>query len=97
MSPEVHPTAAAGFQRSADAYGRGRPDYPPEAIRSIVETASLGPSRRIMDLAAGTGALTRPLLATGARVVAVEPVEAITEAHAHRIRERERREPELQV
>lgn len=77
MSPEVHPTAAAGFQRGVDAYGRGRPDYPPEAIRAIVDAAGLRPGRRVLDLAAGTGTLTRRLHATGAWVVAVEPVDAM--------------------
>jgi SAM-dependent methyltransferase len=77
MSPEVHPAAAVGFQRAAEAYRRGRPDYPPEAIGVIVEAAELGPGRRVLDLAAGTGALTRPLVASGALVVAVEPVEAM--------------------
>jgi SAM-dependent methyltransferase len=77
MSPEVHPTAAAGFQRGAGAYGRGRPDYPPEAIRAIVDGARLARGRRALDLAAGTGALTRRLVETGAWVVAVEPVDAM--------------------
>jgi SAM-dependent methyltransferase len=79
MSPEVHRTAAIGFQLAADAYRRGRPDYPPEAIEAIVGAAELGSGRRVVDLAAGTGALTRPLVASGARVVAVEPVEAMRE------------------
>lgn len=89
MSPEVHRAAAVGFQREADAYRRGRPDYPPEAVEVIVETAGLGSGRRVVDLAAGTGALTRPLVASGAWVVAVEPVEAMrsvlarTVPHAH--------------
>ncbi len=33
----------------------------------------------VIDLAAGTGKLTRPLLATGARVIAVEPVAGMRE------------------
>jgi SAM-dependent methyltransferase len=77
MSPEVHPTASAGFQRGAGAYGRGRPDYPPEAIRAIVDGAGLARGRRALDLAAGTGALTRRLVESGAWVVAVEPVDAM--------------------
>ena len=34
----------------------------------------VGPGARVCDLAAGTGKLTRLLVATGADVVAVEPV-----------------------
>ena len=36
--------------------------------------AGVGPGARVCDLAAGTGKLTRLLVATGAQVVAVEPV-----------------------
>ena len=64
----------AGYARSAAAYERGRPGYPPAAIDHLAARLRLGPGRTVVDLAAGTGKLTRPLLATGAEVVAVEPV-----------------------
>ena len=67
-----HP-ALVGFDRAADAYERGRPEYPAEAVRLLVARLGLGPGRWAMDLAAGTGKMTRALLASGARVVAVEP------------------------
>jgi ubiquinone/menaquinone biosynthesis C-methylase UbiE len=70
----LHPTAAQGFSRSADAYERGRPAYSPAAIDFLAARLGLGPGARVVDLAAGTGKLTRPLLATGAEVVAIEPV-----------------------
>jgi SAM-dependent methyltransferase len=59
--------------RSVGAYERGRPGYPPDAVDLLAERLRLGPGRTVVDLAAGTGKLTRPLLATGAEVVAVEP------------------------
>jgi SAM-dependent methyltransferase len=68
----VHRAAAVGFARSADAYERGRPDYPEAAVRHVV--GLLGADAAVLDLAAGTGKLTRPLLAAGLRVIAVEPV-----------------------
>jgi len=71
---DVHAAAARGFARSADAYERARPDYPAEAIAWLAERVGLGPGRTVVDLAAGTGKLTRPLADTGAEVVAVEPV-----------------------
>jgi len=70
----VHDAAALGFSRSADAYDRARPDYPPAAVAWLAERLGLWPGRTVVDLAAGTGKLTRPLAATGAEVVAIEPV-----------------------
>lgn len=68
----IHRAARVGFARSADAYERRRPGYPDEAIQYLV--AHLAARGRVLDLAAGTGKLTRPLLASGLDVVAVEPV-----------------------
>jgi SAM-dependent methyltransferase len=68
----IHRAAAEGFARSADAYERGRPRYPPEAVGLLVSRLPAG--CRVLDLAAGTGVLTRPLLEAGHEVVAVEPV-----------------------
>ena len=68
----IHRAAAEGFARSAEAYERGRPEYPREAVEHIV--GLLAPRAAVLDLAAGTGKLTRPLLAAGLDVIAVEPV-----------------------
>ena len=70
----IHRDAAEGFDRGAVAYERARPSYPPEVVACIVGQAHLGPGRRVLDLAAGTGKLTRLLVPSGADVVAVEPV-----------------------
>jgi SAM-dependent methyltransferase len=81
MADERIPSAAAdGFQQGADAYERSRPSYPAEAVACIVGHAGLGPGRRVLDLAAGTGKLTRLLVPSGADVVAVEPVAAMRTA-----------------
>jgi ubiquinone/menaquinone biosynthesis C-methylase UbiE len=76
----IHPAARGGFARVADEYERGRPGYPPAAIEFLVGRLRLGPGRTVLDLAAGTGKLTRPLVATGAEVVAVEPVDQMRAA-----------------
>ena len=78
----VHPAAAVGFDQAAEAYVRGRPDYPEDAVRFLVGTLRLEPGRRVLDLAAGTGKLTRLLVPSGAEVVAVEPVEGMRSALA---------------
>jgi ubiquinone/menaquinone biosynthesis C-methylase UbiE len=61
------------FETVAEVYERGRPPYADEAIAWIAERLGIGPGRRVLDLAAGTGKLTRQLLPLGADVVAVEP------------------------
>ena len=70
----VHPSAATGFARSVEAYERARPEYPPEAIAWLARELDLRPGRTVVDLAAGSGKLTRPLAALGCEVIAVEPV-----------------------
>src|SRR5207248_7859769 len=76
----IHPRAAVGFASAADIYERARPSYPQDAIDWLVAQTGLGPGHTVVDLGAGTGKLTRLLVPTGARVVAVEP---IPEMRAH--------------
>lgn len=71
--------AAEGFASNAESYERARPSYPAEAVAHVVGRGGLGPGRRVLDLAAGTGKLTRLLVPSGAEVVAVEPVAAMRE------------------
>jgi SAM-dependent methyltransferase len=77
MAP--HPTAERGFGSSAGAYERGRPTYPDAAVAHLAAELGLGPGVRVVDLAAGTGKLTRLLAEGGADVVAVEPVAGMRE------------------
>jgi SAM-dependent methyltransferase len=73
----LHQVAARGFAAAGDSYERGRPDYPPEAVRRLVGELGLAAGARVLDLGAGTGKLTRRLVSSGAWVVAVEPVGAM--------------------
>lgn len=75
----VHPSAAIGFDRAAADYERGRPGYPPAAIELVARELGLGPDSRVVDLAAGTGKLTRALVPLGAQLIAVEPVAGMRE------------------
>ncbi|MGC0419673.1 class I SAM-dependent methyltransferase [Embleya sp. AB8] len=71
-----------GFSRDTDRYERARPSYALDAMDHLCAGAGLGPGTRVLDLAAGTGKLTRLLVERGARVVAVEPSAAMRETFA---------------
>jgi ubiquinone/menaquinone biosynthesis C-methylase UbiE len=62
---------ARSFDRAADEYERGRPGYAEEAIDAL----GLPADSVVLDLAAGTGKLTRQLVPRFARVLAVEPLD----------------------
>ncbi|MGH2450254.1 MAG: class I SAM-dependent methyltransferase [Candidatus Limnocylindria bacterium] len=75
--PALHESAARGFTRAADDYERGRPTYPAEAIAFLARVLGLAPTRTVLDLAAGTGKLTRALAPHAGTLLAVEPVAAM--------------------
>jgi SAM-dependent methyltransferase len=76
---EVHDVAARGFQAEATAYDRARPSYPADAVAWLIDELGISPGRRVVDLAAGTGKLTRLVEPAGADLVAVEPVGGMRE------------------
>lgn len=63
------------FAEVADAYERGRPTYPEDAVRWLVGDEPLD----VVDLGAGTGKLTRALVELGHRVTAIEPLPEMLE------------------
>jgi SAM-dependent methyltransferase len=66
-------TRSRSFETVAAAYERHRPDYPDEALRWAAQTLGLESGARVLDVGAGTGKLTRGLVALGFDVAAVEP------------------------
>lgn len=76
---QVHHSAAAGYKTAADTYVRGRPDYPPQVADWLTGTLGLNADKSVVDLGAGTGKFTGRLVATGAQVIAVEPVPQMLE------------------
>lgn len=68
----LHPLATQ-FASVANVYERGRPEYAPAAVGALAAELGIAPGAAVLDLAAGTGKLSRPLLAAGFDVVAVEP------------------------
>jgi SAM-dependent methyltransferase len=73
----IHDVAVEGFTKGTDAYERARPSYPPAVVSFVVGELGIGRASTVVDLAAGTGKLTRLLVPTGAKIIAVEPVEAM--------------------
>ena len=68
---------ADAFGRAAREYELGRPEWPSELVARVASELGLGPEATVLDLGAGTGKLTRALVPRFARVVAVEPDDAM--------------------
>ncbi len=81
---KLHPLASE-FAGVAASYERGRPDYSAEVVAALVAELGLEPGDRVADVAAGTGKLTRALLACGLDVVGIEPLAPMRERLAARI------------
>jgi len=82
---EVHVAAQLGFSREAEAYARGRPEYPAAVLPWLTDALGAAQGKVVVDLGAGTGKFTRLLAGTGAEVIAVEPVEAMRAQLASRL------------
>jgi ubiquinone/menaquinone biosynthesis C-methylase UbiE len=65
------------FGRTAREYELGRPEWPEELLERVIADLGLQPGSDVLDLGAGTGKLTRLLVPRFARVVAVEPDDAM--------------------
>lgn len=73
--PELYARRRSSFGAAAAEYAAHRPGYPAEAVAWALAPATerQAAGLHVLDLAAGTGKLTRGLLALGHRVTAVEP------------------------
>ena len=78
---DILPQAQA-FGPKANDYEKGRPDYPATAINWLIEALRITDSSTVVDVAAGTGKLSRLLLPASGRVIAVEPVAGMREVLA---------------
>jgi SAM-dependent methyltransferase len=65
------------YAQAANAYARARPSFPTAALDWIVGDVPLPGGSPVVELGAGTGLLTRLLIARGLQVMAVEPSEAM--------------------
>jgi ubiquinone/menaquinone biosynthesis C-methylase UbiE len=65
----------AAYAAVADTYERRRPSYSPQVVAWVIEKLGLGPGATVVDVGAGTGKLTRLLVPSEARILAVEPLD----------------------
>lgn len=85
MPDDIHEVAASGFQRAPDAYDRGRPEYPMDAVEHLVRELRIGNASCVLELGAGTGKFTKllaSLVPTGVKVIAIEPVDGMRDKFA---------------
>ena len=71
------PQRARSFDALAVEYERGRPGWPAAALDAMTARLGLDASSTVLDLAAGTGKLTRLLVPRFGTVVSVEPLDAM--------------------
>ena len=69
----LDPLSERAFGARADEYERHRAGWPADAVERGLEGVGAGAESAVVDLAAGTGKLTRELVTRVARVIAVEP------------------------
>jgi ubiquinone/menaquinone biosynthesis C-methylase UbiE len=68
-----------GYDKVAKDYDKRRPDYPQEIITLLTQVLDLKPGISVVDLAAGTGKVTKALLPLKLNLYAVEPVAEMRE------------------
>ena len=79
----THPTER--FSARADHYRRYRPGYPPAAIDLLAGQCGLASGAVVADVGSGTGILSEQLLERGARVIGIEPNDAMRAAAEARL------------
>lgn len=72
------------FDLAPDLYRDARPGYPDEVFALLQDVCGLRSGSGVLEVGAGTGQATLPLLRLGAHVTAVEPGKALSEVLVRR-------------
>lgn len=75
------------FDAAPWLYDRYRPGYPTAAVEAFLELAELRSGSRVLEIGAGTGQLTMPLVRRGIAVTALEPGPRMAAILSHRLEE----------
>jgi SAM-dependent methyltransferase len=75
---QVASEASERFAAQAHDYDRYRPRYPEVVFDDIVRLANLAPGAEVVEIGAGTGIATEPLVDRGLVVTAIEPAAALS-------------------
>ena len=73
LSDEDRRRLAATFDTAAELFARARPGYAHDAVIWLLPATA----HRVLDLGAGTGLLTAPLVTLGLQVIAIDPSPAM--------------------
>src|SRR3954453_4773932 len=68
------------FDSAAELYQDARPDYPEVLFDRLLQLSEMRPGDRVLEVGAGPGKATLPLLRRGLRVTAIEPGAALAGA-----------------
>jgi SAM-dependent methyltransferase len=83
-------SASERFAAQALAYDRYRPRYPESVFDDIVASAKVIPGDRAIEIGAGTGIATEPLVDCGLDVTAIEPSAALAAVAESKVTDRAR-------
>ena len=72
------------FDTAPDDYADGRPGYPDRLFQLLMKRCGLTEGTAVLEVGAGAGQATLPLLRIGARMTLVEPGRALAEVVAER-------------
>lgn len=73
----VHSAAQQGYSSEAEAYARGRPEYPMQIMGWLSSEVGIDGTKHVVDLGAGTGKFTSLLTRLTSHIIAIEPVAAM--------------------